>query len=500
MTLSRFFDELTAELGLEAVDISDETRLFYGRNELPGGDRNVAGVLYPNSTEQVRAIVIAANKFGAKLYPISRGESRGLGRRSPVRNDYVVVDLGRRMNRIRHFDEVLCLAEVEPGVTFAQMYEELERRGHRLMLDPISGPSNASLLGNTMDKGGGYTPYCDHFYMSCGWEIVLGDGRILRTGDGACPGAKTRRVSKYGYGPYLDGLFLQSNFGIVTRICVWLMPRPAVIRAFFFLFANDDDLGQIVEVVRPLKLDGVISTLCKVTGDLYGLATEATYPLGRTGGRFPLPDDVRRELQREYGVGAWTVSGAIYGSSEDAVAAQIELVKSAFKVCPSARYLSHDEAAKNPILKTHIDVYSGRPTDHELGVHKWRAGGGVVSFLPSVPMIGSVANELQRLSRGILKTHGFEFISEFICAGRGARALHSLVFNREDPDERGRAGACIRALMGAYNRAGYPVSRASVDFQEEAMMAFDGLPGVCSDLKKALDPNGVLAPGKYGIA
>lgn len=53
--------------------------------------------------------------------------------------------------------------------------------------------------------------------------------------------------------------------------------------------------------------------------------------------------------------------------------------------------------------------------------------------------------------------------------------------------------------MKAYSEAGYPISRAPTDFQEEAMARLQVTPQVCSDLKRALDPNGVIAPGKYGI-
>ena len=80
-----------------------------------------------------------------------------------------------------------------------------------------------------------------------------------------------------------------------------------------------------------------------------------------------------------------------------------------------------------------------------------------------------------------------------------SRALHIIVFNREDPDERKRAFACYRELLRAYVEAGYPISRAPIDVQEEAMARLEVLPQVCSDIKRALDPNGVIAPGKYGI-
>ena len=64
-------------------------------------------------------------------------------------------------------------------------------------------------------------------------EIVLANGEVLRTGFGHFGTAKAANVYKYGVGPYIDGLFTQSNFGIVTKIGVWLMPsrngsRPAI--------------------------------------------------------------------------------------------------------------------------------------------------------------------------------------------------------------------------------------------------------------------------------
>ena len=80
-----------------------------------------------------------------------------------------------------------------------------------------------------------------------------------------------------------------------------------------------------------------------------------------------------------------------------------------------------------------------------------------------------------------------------------ARALHVIVFNRQDPEECQRVTDCYRALMKAYADLGYPVSRAPLDFQEEAMARLETFPGVCNDIKRVLDPKGILSPGRYGI-
>jgi 4-cresol dehydrogenase (hydroxylating) len=496
---AKFLTTLRSALRDDAVDTSEDTVTKYSRNLLPGGDRRPAGVVYPSSTAEVQTLVRLANEHRTPLYAISTGENRGLGLKSPIQPGSVIVDVGKRMNRVLEIDETLCYADIEPGVTYQQMYDELGRRGHKLMMDTTSGPPDGGIVGNTLDKGAGYTPYFDHFGMSCGLEVVLGDGRVLRTADGALAGAKTWHVAKYGYGPFLDGLFLQSNFGIVTRMGVWLMPRPPVIRSFFFLFPDDDDFAEIIDLVRPLKLNNVVPSLLKVTNDLYGLGTVATYPFYQTGGRTPLPDPVRKELQRQHGVGSWCVSGAFYGTSEEAIQPLIERVKAHFTHSGKAQYVSHEEAEQTPIHKIHIDTFAGRPTGSELGLLNWRPGGGNCWFLPAMPMIGSIADQQQALSRRILAEYKLEYIAEYVCGPRMARALHVIVFNRQDPAECQRVIDCYRALMKAYADMGYPISRAPLDFQAEAMARLETFPDVCRDIKRALDPNGVLSPGRYGI-
>ena len=50
-----------------------------------------------------------------------------------------------------------------------------------------------SVVGNTLDRGFGYTPYGDHFMWQTGMEVVLPQGEVMRTGMGAVPGSNTWR-------------------------------------------------------------------------------------------------------------------------------------------------------------------------------------------------------------------------------------------------------------------------------------------------------------------
>ena len=271
-----FFSTIEDAFGADGINRSDETIRRYGENTMPGGDRPPAGVVYPGSTADVQAVVRAANKYRVPLYPISTGNNIGLGSRSASASGQVVVDLGRRMNRIVDIDEKLAFAVVEPGVSYQTLYDELVRRGNRLMLDVTSGPPQGGMIGNALDKGAGYSPYFDHFGFSCGLEIVLGNGEVLRTGDGALDAKDliNWHTSKYSFGPILDGLFAQSNYGIVTRMGVWLLPRPPAVRSFHFTFPDDDDLETIVELCRPLKLSNFVPTLFRVSNDLYLCGSE----------------------------------------------------------------------------------------------------------------------------------------------------------------------------------------------------------------------------------
>lgn len=86
-------------------------------------------------------------------------------------------------------------AIIEPGVSFFDLYDEVQRRG--LALWP-SAPAVGwgSVVGNTLDRGFGYTPDGEHSEAQCGMEVVLPDGELLRTGSGAMEGNRAFALYK----------------------------------------------------------------------------------------------------------------------------------------------------------------------------------------------------------------------------------------------------------------------------------------------------------------
>lgn len=134
------------------------------------------------------------------------------------------------MDKIVEINGEYGYAIVEPGVSFFDLFQEIQRRGLDLW-PSVPAIGWGSVLGNTTDRGFGYTPNGEHAQSQCGMEVVLPDGDILRTGMGAMNDNKAFPLYKgYGYldrlfamriidslnrgfGPSLDGLFFQSNLG-----------------------------------------------------------------------------------------------------------------------------------------------------------------------------------------------------------------------------------------------------------------------------------------------
>ncbi len=138
------------------------------------------------------------------------------------------MDVGARMNKVLDVNGRDCTCLVEPGVTYFALYDYLQKNGYQHLWIDNPDLGGGSVVGNALDRGAGYTPYGDHFSMHCGMEVVLPNGEIMRTGMGALPGNNTWQTFQYGYGPYPDGIFTQSNYGIVTKMGFWLMPDPGV--------------------------------------------------------------------------------------------------------------------------------------------------------------------------------------------------------------------------------------------------------------------------------
>lgn len=95
-----------------------------------------------------------ANKHLIPIYPISMGRNLGYGGAAPRVRGSVVLDLGKRMNKVLNIDGDNASCLVEPGVSYFALYEAVQKSGHALWIDtPDLG--GGSVLGNAVDRGVG---------------------------------------------------------------------------------------------------------------------------------------------------------------------------------------------------------------------------------------------------------------------------------------------------------------------------------------------------------
>jgi 4-cresol dehydrogenase (hydroxylating) len=57
-----------------------------------------------------------------------------------------------------------------------------------------------------------------------------------------------------GLWPYLDGIFTQSNFGIVTKLGFWSDAGPPVFKPFLIRYKDERDVAEIIDTIRPLRI------------------------------------------------------------------------------------------------------------------------------------------------------------------------------------------------------------------------------------------------------
>ena len=148
--------------------------------------------------------------------------------RRPCYPGSVVLDL-KRMNRVLEVNEQQAYCVVEPGVSYFDLYRHLAGTQAQA-LDRLARTRAGAASSATRSIAAAATRAStirDHFDAHCGMEVVLPNGELVRTGMGAhAERARRGSCTSTGFGPWVDGIFSQSNFGVVTKMGFWLMPEP----------------------------------------------------------------------------------------------------------------------------------------------------------------------------------------------------------------------------------------------------------------------------------
>jgi glycolate oxidase len=226
---------------LGAGVVSDEAEVL----EAHAGDKWFASnppdvVVFAESTEQVSKLLKFASEH--RIPVTARGSGFGyVGGCVPSRGG-IALSLAR-MNRIKEINFGDAIAVVEPGVITADLQAKAREQKLFYPPDPAS-KKDCSMGGNVATNAGG--PRCLKYGVTrnyvVGLEVVLATGEILRTGG---------RVHKNKTGFDLIGLFVGSEgmLGVVTEITVKLLPMPPARATLSASFASMREAAATVQKI-----------------------------------------------------------------------------------------------------------------------------------------------------------------------------------------------------------------------------------------------------------
>jgi 4-cresol dehydrogenase (hydroxylating) len=487
-------------VGKDWVMASDADRDAYADIYNPGPTEQwpASAAVAPASVEEIQAVVRLANEHKTPLWPVSRGKNLGYGANAPRMPGSVVLDLGR-MNKVLELDTDLAYCVVEPGVSFFDLYDHIQREKAPLWMS-VPGNGWGSVLGNALDHGMGYTPYGQHAQNLCGMEVVLPSGELVRTGMGAMDGAHAFHLFPLSYGPDWTKMFTQSNFGVVSKAGLWLQPAPETSMVLTWDIPNEEDIGWVIDTVTPLKLKGVIDQNVFIPSWLGKIVL-----MGQRKDFWDKPSAIPewrvQELLKEHKLGFWQVQVRLYGD-EAMNKARAEVIKAAFKQHLDAAPREEWWREGEPLNM--MDPTMGVPSAVALQMGDWVGGrSGHMGFSPVVPATGKhVLDQLKR-SRKIIADHDVDFYASFTISGRFATNINMLMFDRDKPDELANMRKLFTTLVDATAKAGYGEYRAHLGWMDEVNDTYgynnSAQRRLNEAVKDAIDPNGIIAPGKQGV-
>ena len=506
---SRALDEFANAIGQEWVYTSDEDVKLYRDAYSPyfgeEEDRVASAAVAPDRVEQVQAIVRIANKYKIPLWTFSTGRNLGYGGSSPAYSGCVIVDL-KRMNRVLEVNDKIHYAVVEPGVSYFDLYRYIQEHELNVWID-AADPGWGSPMGNSLDRGGGRTPMREHWDAVCGLEVVLPNGEILRTGMGAMSNSESWHHFKYGYGPYVDGIFSQSNYGIVTRMGVWLMPAPEAYRDGRVSVPLHDDLVPFMETYAYLMNSDVLRGTMLLESPLLN------YHVSQGGSFFEMPNGPSigelDRMARDRNLPYWSTEFRFWGPPK-LVDAQWEIVKEKFGAIPGATF-ADGRSYRFPEDNDRIDqsdsallVALGIPN---LGVFGLLQGGGHLGFSPILPMTGEAIFKAQRVYGKLYAELDLPAANQFAALPwsyyRRALVLLFGIPTTKDPAQNAQGRRVFERLVEVSAENGWGEYRTHVAFMDQVANMYSyndhALRRFHETLKDAVDPNGILSPGKSGI-
>jgi len=445
-------------VGTQYVLTSPEDLICYGYDAQYVEHRPEAAVR-PANAEQIVELIKAANEAEIPVTP--RGAGTGLSGGSVPTKGGFVLDVSR-MNRILDVDRENLLATVEPGVITADLHTAVEAVG--LMYPPDPGSMKVCTIGgNVAENAGGLRAI--KYGVTKDYLMAL-EG-VSPTGEFFTAGARTMKsVSGYDLVRLMCGS--EGTLGVFTKIVLKLIPLPKARRAVLASFKTLEDAARAVSGIISA---GIMPATLEIMDNVTIRAVEEYKKLG-------LPVD----------------AGALLLLEVDGAAAQVE-----------------EEASEAiSVIKSHgaSDVQAASDADERDRIWEGRRASLAAlarvrptTVLEDATVPRSALAEMVSQVNSIAAKYSLT-IGTFGHAGDGN--LHPTILTDErDEDEMARVEKAVEEIFAAALKLGGTVSgEHGIGFSKARFLAAEmgeGAMNMMRAIKSALDPKGILNPGKVFV-
>ncbi len=436
---------------LTGVDVSSrQPGVFMSRIEADA-------ILRPTTVEQVSQILALCN--AAHQSVVVQGGMSGWVRATETRSGDVVLSL-ERMNQIESVDLANRTATVQAGVILEAFQDHLEPFGLSFPLD-LGGRGSCQLGGNAATNAGGVRVirYGMMREQVLGIEVVLADGRIV---------SSLNRMIKNNTGYDLKQLFIGSEgtLGVITRLVLRLRELPSSSNTAMVCATSFDQLANLLRHMDG-ALGGQLSAFELIDNNFYRVNTASGRhqpPLPSDKPFYAIIESLGADQERDAELfGRALEAGIEKGLIDDAVIARSEREKQS--IWNIREDLEH-------LVKDYRPFYA---------------------FDISLP-VGDMEEYMRRVTRRLHAGWPQGLIAFLGHVGDGN--LH-IAIGAGTEDEREQVEACVYEPLGDFG--GSVSAEHGIGLEKKHWFPISRSPierGLMRDIKKLLDPNGILNPGK----
>jgi hypothetical protein len=271
-----------------------------------------------------------------------------------------------------------------------------------------------------------------------------------------------------------------------------------------YTFQSDSDLGPLIDIIRPLRISNILENVAQLRHGLQTLSIKGHPRTKYFSGTGPMPESIYRKHLAETATGAcaWVYYGMSYGPPHIR-AHKLAIVDAEFRRIPGCKKIDPKDLPPDEYFWSRDRIASGVPDLEELKWVNWMPNGAHIAFSPVSPIRGTDAEALYTLAKKRHTEQGFDLMPAFCVGLREMHLIVEIVYDARDAEMRKRAEKCLRDMIDDAAALGYGEYRTHLALMDQVAATYNFNDGALmklnNTLKDALDPNGILAPGRCGI-